>query len=189
MKRRYQIDQQRAVQEFRQLAREQNPNIQMIFPMADIVGLLQEGVGHLLREAGLALMNLVMEERSTAPGGRASPTASRAARSPLGKRGRLLRGGRAEGADPENASAHPGKSRATAGQLRTVSAQWAAGARGMGQDDAWVVDAQLRSAGEGVWCSLRGGEVGGERQLHRGQPGEVAGVDGASAGRVAAVRC
>ena len=50
------------MQEFRQLAREQNPNIQMIFPMADVVGLLQAGVGHLLREAGLALMNLVMEE-------------------------------------------------------------------------------------------------------------------------------
>ena len=62
MKRRYQIDQQRAVQEFRQLAREQNPNLQMIFPMAEVVGLLQEGVGHLLREAGLSLMNLVMEE-------------------------------------------------------------------------------------------------------------------------------
>jgi hypothetical protein len=62
MKRRYQIDQQRAVQQFRQLAREENPNIQMIFPMAEVVGLLQEGVGHLLREAGLALMNLVMEE-------------------------------------------------------------------------------------------------------------------------------
>jgi transposase-like protein len=62
MKRRYQIEQQRAVQQFRQLAREQNPNIQMIVPMAEVVGLLQEGVGHLLREAGLALMNLVMEE-------------------------------------------------------------------------------------------------------------------------------
>ena len=62
MKRRYQIDQQRAVQEFRQLARQENPNIQMIFPMAEVVGLLQEGVGHLLREAGLSLMNLVMEE-------------------------------------------------------------------------------------------------------------------------------
>ena len=62
MKRRYQIDQQRAVQQFRQLAQEQNPNLQMIFPMAEVVGLLQEGVGHLLREAGLALMNLVMEE-------------------------------------------------------------------------------------------------------------------------------
>ena len=62
MKRRYQIEQQRAVQQFRQLACEENPNIQMIFPMAEVVGLLQEGVGHLLREAGLALMNLVMEE-------------------------------------------------------------------------------------------------------------------------------
>ena len=62
MKKRYQIDQQRAVQQFRQLATEENPNIQMVLPMADIVGLLQDGVGHLLREAGLALMNLVMEE-------------------------------------------------------------------------------------------------------------------------------
>jgi transposase-like protein len=62
MKRRYQIDQQRAVQEFRQLAREQNPNLQMIVPLTEVVGLLQEGVGHLMREAGLALMNLVMDE-------------------------------------------------------------------------------------------------------------------------------
>ena len=62
MKRRYQIDQQRAVQQFRRLAAEQNPNIQMILPMADIVGLLQEGVGNLLRHAGLELMHLVMDE-------------------------------------------------------------------------------------------------------------------------------
>jgi transposase-like protein len=62
MKRRYQIEQQRAVNEFRQLAGNQNPNIQMVLPMAEIVGLLQQGVGHLLREAGLALMSLVMEE-------------------------------------------------------------------------------------------------------------------------------
>ena len=62
MKRRYHIEQERAVHKFRQLARQENPQIQMILPMADVVGLLQEGVGHLLREAGLALMNLVMEE-------------------------------------------------------------------------------------------------------------------------------
>src|SRR5438270_583523 len=62
MKKRYQINQQRAVNEFRQLATNQNPNIQMMLPMAEIVGLLQQGVGHLLREAGLALMSLVMEE-------------------------------------------------------------------------------------------------------------------------------
>jgi len=62
MTRRYQIEQQRAVNEFRRLATEQNPKIQMVLPMTEIVGLLQQGVGHLLREAGLALMSLAMEE-------------------------------------------------------------------------------------------------------------------------------
>ena len=62
MKKQYQIDKQRAVQQFRRLATEENPNIQMVLPLAEIVGLLQEGVGHLLREAGLSLMRLVMEE-------------------------------------------------------------------------------------------------------------------------------
>src|SRR3989442_15745906 len=62
MKKQYQIDKQRAVQQFRRLATEENPNIQMILPLAEIVGLLQDGVGHLLREAGMSLMSLVMEE-------------------------------------------------------------------------------------------------------------------------------
>jgi transposase-like protein len=62
MKKRYQIEKQRAVNEFRQLASNENPNVEMSLPMAEIVGLLQQGVGHLLREAGLALMSLVMEE-------------------------------------------------------------------------------------------------------------------------------
>ena len=62
MKKQYQIDQQRAVQQFRRLATEQNPSVQMILPMADIVGMLQEGVGNLLRHAGLELMHLVMDE-------------------------------------------------------------------------------------------------------------------------------
>ena len=62
MKKQYQIDKQRAVQQFRRIATEKNPNIQMILPLADIVGLLQEGVGNLLRETGLALMQTVMDE-------------------------------------------------------------------------------------------------------------------------------
>jgi len=62
MKKQYQIDQQRAVQQFRKLATEKNPNIQMILPMAEIAGMLQEGVGNMLRQAGLELMQLVMEE-------------------------------------------------------------------------------------------------------------------------------
>ena len=62
MKRQYQIEKQRAVQQFRRIATEQNPDIQMILPLADIVGMLQQGVGNLLRETGLALMQTVMEE-------------------------------------------------------------------------------------------------------------------------------
>ena len=62
MKKRYQIEKQRAVQQFRRIATEQNPNIQMILPLAEIVGMLQQGVGNLLRETGLALMQTVMEE-------------------------------------------------------------------------------------------------------------------------------
>jgi putative transposase len=62
MKRQYQIEQQRAVQQFRRLATEQNPNIQMVLPLAEIVSLLQQGVGNLLRQTGLELMHLVMDE-------------------------------------------------------------------------------------------------------------------------------
>jgi hypothetical protein len=62
LKKQYQIEQQRAVQQFRRIATEQNPNIQMILPLADIVSMLQQGVGNLLRETGLALMQTVMEE-------------------------------------------------------------------------------------------------------------------------------
>jgi hypothetical protein len=105
MKRRYQIEQQRAVNEFRQLATNQNPNIQMVLPMAEIVGLLQQGVGHLLREAGLALMSLVMEEEVRHLAGERSPAARGPARPSLGSGGWLLRDRWAESADPENATA------------------------------------------------------------------------------------
>jgi putative transposase len=62
LKKQYQIEQQRAVQQFRRIAAEQNPTVQLILPMADIAHLLQDGVGQLVRQAGLQLMQLVMEE-------------------------------------------------------------------------------------------------------------------------------
>ena len=62
MKRRYQTEGRRAAQNFQRMAAEKNPNIQMILPLREVVSLLQDGVGRLLREAGLTLMNLVMEE-------------------------------------------------------------------------------------------------------------------------------
>lgn len=50
------------MQQFRRIATEQNPDIHMILPSADIVGMLRQGVGNLLRETGLALIQTVMEE-------------------------------------------------------------------------------------------------------------------------------
>lgn len=62
MTKRYQTEQQRAVNEFRRFANEDNPTVQMPLPMKEIIGMLQSGVGSLLRQAGLELMGLVMEE-------------------------------------------------------------------------------------------------------------------------------
>ena len=96
MKRQYQIDKQRAVQQFRRIAIQQNPNIQMILPLADIVGMFEQGVGNLLRETGLALM----QTGSPAVGRGSARATRRPPRASVGQRGWLLRGGRAEGADP-----------------------------------------------------------------------------------------
>jgi len=80
MQKRYQIDKQRAVQQFRRMASEANPNIQMMLPLAGIVSMLQEGVGHLMREAGLVLMMSVMEEEVRhIAGERSAPNADRQA--------------------------------------------------------------------------------------------------------------
>jgi putative transposase len=62
MQKPYQIDKQRAVREFQKFAHEVNPTIQTILPLREIVGMLQEGVGQLMREAGLLLMKGIMEE-------------------------------------------------------------------------------------------------------------------------------
>jgi hypothetical protein len=45
LKKQYQVEQQRAVREFRRMAPRQNPNIQMILPFTEIVSLLPLGIG------------------------------------------------------------------------------------------------------------------------------------------------
>jgi len=44
------------------MATEGNPAVQMVLPMAEMVGWLRRGVGELIRQAGLQLMQLLMEE-------------------------------------------------------------------------------------------------------------------------------
>lgn len=61
MKKPYQIDAQRAVRQLEEMAVEGNPAVQMVLPMAEMLGWLREGVGELIRQAGVQLMGLLME--------------------------------------------------------------------------------------------------------------------------------
>lgn len=62
MKRPYQIECQRAVKQLEQMAADGNPAVQMVLPMAEMIGWLRKGVGELIRQAGLQLISLMMEE-------------------------------------------------------------------------------------------------------------------------------
>jgi putative transposase len=62
MKKPYQIEAQRAVDRLEEMAAEGNPAVQMVLPMAEMVGWLRKGVGELVRQAGLQLMSLLMDE-------------------------------------------------------------------------------------------------------------------------------
>jgi TolB-like protein len=62
MKKPYQIEAQRAVKQLEAMATDGNPAVQMMLPMAEMVGWLRKGVGELVRQAGLQLMELLMQE-------------------------------------------------------------------------------------------------------------------------------
>lgn len=62
MKKTYQIESQRAVKQFAEMAAEGNPAVQMVLPLAEMIGWLRKGVGELIRQAGLQLMDLLMQE-------------------------------------------------------------------------------------------------------------------------------
>jgi transposase-like protein len=62
MKKPYQIEAQRAIKQLDAMTADGNPAVQMMLPMAEMVGWLRKGVGELIRQAGLQLMNLMMQE-------------------------------------------------------------------------------------------------------------------------------
>jgi len=62
MKKPYQIEAQRAVKQLEAMATDGNPAVQMMLPMAEVVGWLRKGAGELVRQAGLQLMELLMQE-------------------------------------------------------------------------------------------------------------------------------
>src|SRR5437660_345666 len=62
MKKPYQIESQRAVKRLEEMAADGNPAVQMVLPMAEMVSWLRQGVGELIRQAGLQMIELLMEE-------------------------------------------------------------------------------------------------------------------------------
>ena len=72
MKKPYQIESQRAVKRLEEMAATGNPSVQLVLPMAEMVGWLHKGVGELIREAGVQLIQLLMEEEVKQQIGRAS---------------------------------------------------------------------------------------------------------------------
>src|SRR3954470_12561604 len=62
MKKPYQIEAQRAIKQLDAMAADGNPAVQMMLPMAEMMGWLRKGVGELIRKAGLQLMDLLMQE-------------------------------------------------------------------------------------------------------------------------------
>ena len=80
MKKPYQIEAQRAVKRLEEMAAEGNPAVQLVLPMAEMVGWLRQGVGELIRQAGLQLVGLLMEEEvRELVGERSQPQAERKA--------------------------------------------------------------------------------------------------------------
>jgi len=62
MKKPYQIESQRAVKQLEAMAATGNPSVQMVLPLAEMMGWLRKGVGELVRQAGLQLIDLLMQE-------------------------------------------------------------------------------------------------------------------------------
>jgi putative transposase len=80
MKKPYQIEAQRAIKQLDAMAADGNPAVQMMLPMAEMMGWLRKGVGELIRQAGLQLMDLLMQEEvRELAGERSQPQSDRTA--------------------------------------------------------------------------------------------------------------
>ncbi len=97
MKKPYQIESQRAVNRLEELALEGNPAVQMLLLMAEVVGRLHKGVGELRRQAGLQLIQLLMEEEVKHPVGERSQRWGGSNSQSVGKRARILHRNEPEG--------------------------------------------------------------------------------------------
>ena len=61
MKKRYQIDREQAVRQFHKQTEESGQELQLHLPLKEVAAALQQSVGELMRQTGLELMQLIMD--------------------------------------------------------------------------------------------------------------------------------
>ena len=105
MKRRYQIDREKAVHRCERQVAEEDREVQLQLPLKQIAAALQDDVGELMRQAGLELMQLIMEDEVRQLARRTLPTTRGRTRLSPGPRTRLPRRRRPENQSPTAARA------------------------------------------------------------------------------------
>jgi hypothetical protein len=144
MKKPYQIESQRAVKRLEEMAVDGNPAVQMVLPMAEMVGWLRQGVGELIRQAGLQMIELLMEEEvRKLAGERSQPQPERTANRWGKERGYCVVMGQ-KVADRTAARSDDDGSRSSFRQLRVVPSRRTADRNGVGETDARSEHAEIR---------------------------------------------
>ncbi len=169
MKKPYQIESQRAVKQLEAMAADGNPAVQMVLPMAEMVGWLRQGRGRIDSSSRLAVDGSADAGRSPGAGRRAQPAAGGKDGQSVGQRARLLRGDGAEGSGRAAARAHDRRPGSAVGQLRDVPPRRAADGNGLGEVDARPEHEEIRPGGarsspkRTVWRRARSASISSRR--------------------------
>ena len=187
MKKPYQIEAQRAVKQFEAMAADGNPAVQMMLPVAEMVGWLRKGVGELVRQAGLQLMDLLMQEEVRGlVGERSQRQAERTANRWGSERGYCVVMGQKVPVERPRVRTTDDK------EVRLGSYEMFHRGEPL-TETVWeklMLGLSTRKYGQAspIHRGVRFGEERGQRTFHRGEPGEAEGHDGEPAGQDTAVR-
>ena len=162
MKKRYQIDREQAVRQFHKQAEESGQEPQLHLPLKEVAAALQQSVGELMRQAGLELMQLIMDNEVRQLAGEHYQRRQARAALPLGPRARLPRRRWTEGPHSAAAAAQRRRPRTIPGQLCVVPPLRAARRRRLGQAHARALDTELLESRAGVCRRLWHRKVSGE---------------------------
>ena len=162
----YQIENRRAMQRFEASLRENQEPVQLLLPSVEIALAMKQGVGELIRQAGLQLMQLVME---------------RDVEQMLGPRYEQVAGRRGWRWGKEEGWRRIDGQKVPLDRLRVRNVEGGDIPLGsylcfqhdphlaltaLAGRDAGPVDAPIRTGGAAVRRRLRDGEVGGQRAVH-----------------------